>query len=69
MPSFMASVMAIYSASVVDKATVDCKIELQLTDAWDNMKTSRRSQALLHNHSQHTLYTYAYHWYPSQISI
>jgi len=37
MPSFIT--YAIYSASIVDKVTIDCKVERQLTSAWDNVKT------------------------------
>jgi len=38
MPSFIASVMAIFSATIVDKVTIDSKVERQLTDAWDDVK-------------------------------
>ena len=37
--SFIASFNVIYSASIVDNATVDYKIEQQLTGAWENMNT------------------------------
>ena len=30
--------MTMYAAFVVDNAMVDCKIERQLTGAWDNVK-------------------------------
>ena len=39
MPSFIAFAMVIYFATIVDKATVHCKVNRQLTGAWDNVKT------------------------------
>ena len=35
----IASIIAIYSAFVVDNATVDYRIKRQLTGAWANVKT------------------------------
>jgi len=39
MPSFISSIMAIYSTSVIDKAIIDYKVERQLISAWDNVNT------------------------------
>ena len=33
--------MAIYSTFIVDNATVDYRVEHQLTGAWDNVNTNR----------------------------
>jgi len=38
MSFLISSVIAIYSASTVDKATINYKIEHQLIDAWNNVK-------------------------------
>lgn len=35
----IASVTAIYAASVVDKTTVDCKVDFQLTGAFASVNT------------------------------
>ena len=37
--SFIASIMAIYSASAVDKMTIDYRTEYQLISTWDNVNT------------------------------